>query len=374
MQTESDDINLHNFTGHHGYNEIWDAQEYACNQSVSYCQFSLEVSPMLKSFIYRIAFLCVLFIGTSLAGFSQRPGSTAISGGRGGLDFEDVDIPSGSRVLEIRVFSGKFVDAIQMTYALPDGRELMGPRHGGEGGRESIFHIDSDEYVTGLSGRYGDYIDSLQIQTNKRKSPLFGGRGGEWEYRIDVPDGNQAVGFAGRAGKYVDSIGLVYAPLKIQQISQTSIAGGRGGEEFSDTDIPSGARLVEVRIRHSKYVNSIQAVYMLKDGRIFVGPMHGSRDGSQSVFRLDSDEYLTGITGRYGLYVDSLSLQTNKRTSQTFGGRGGEKNFKVTVPDGNHAIGFAGRAGKYLDAIALSYTTMGRQSQRRRGNRFRVED
>jgi hypothetical protein len=328
---------------------------------------------MLRSFIYKIAFLLVLLIGTGLMGFAQRPGETVISGGQGGFEFADRDIPSGSRVLEIHVFSGKYVDAIQMTYVLPDSREMMGPRYGGNGGRESIFHIDSDEYVVGISGRYGDYIDSLQIQTNKRKSPLWGGSGGVREYRINVPAGNQAVGFTGRAAKYLDAIGLVYMPIRMQQVSQTTIAGGGGGNEFSDADIPLGARISEVRIRHAKYVDAIQAVYILKDGSILEGPLHGGRGGSLSVFRLDSDEYINGISGRCGLYVDSISIQTNKRSSQTFGGRGGERNFRISLPEGNQAIGFVGRAAKYLDAIALNYTLIERQSQRRRWNRFRVE-
>jgi hypothetical protein len=39
---------------------------------------------------------------------------------------------------------------------------------------------------------------------------MFGGRGGRSDFRIDVPPGSQAVGFAGRAGDYVDAIGLTY--------------------------------------------------------------------------------------------------------------------------------------------------------------------
>ncbi len=97
-----------------------------------------------------------------------------------------------------------------MVYALPDGRSSTGPRRGGSGGRLSALRLDPGEYVPGLSGRYSSYIDSVRVHTNKRTSQTFGERGGGNEFRIDIPSGNQAVGFAGRAGDYVDAIGLTF--------------------------------------------------------------------------------------------------------------------------------------------------------------------
>ena len=113
----------------------------------------------------------------------------------------------------MRVRAGDRVDAVQMIYILADGRLLDGQRHGGGGGNESIIRLDSDEYITGISGRCGDTIDSLRIITNKRTSQLFGGRGGSRDYRIDVPAGNQAVGFSGRAGESLDGVGLLYSAV-----------------------------------------------------------------------------------------------------------------------------------------------------------------
>jgi hypothetical protein len=53
-------------------------------------------------------------------------------------------------------------------------------------------------------------VDSFRIHTNRRTSQVFGGRGGDRDFRIDVPDGNRATGFTGRSGEYVDAIGLTY--------------------------------------------------------------------------------------------------------------------------------------------------------------------
>jgi hypothetical protein len=97
-----------------------------------------------------------------------------------------------------------------------DGRTMEGPRRGGTGGRGDVFRLDSDEYVTGIYGRFGDYVDSLVIRTNKRTSQTFGGRGGRSEYRVDVPQGSMAVGFAGRSARYLDAIGLTYEAISNQ--------------------------------------------------------------------------------------------------------------------------------------------------------------
>jgi hypothetical protein len=267
------------------------------------------------------------------------------------------------------------VDSLELLYTLPDGRTQLSARHGGSGGRQNVFQLAADEYIIGLSGRYGDYLDSIRIHTNKRTSPLYGGRGGSYDYRIDVPSGNYGVGFVGRSGDYIDAIGLLYMPIYVAS-TEAGIYGGRGGTPFSDTHIPLGARISEVRVYGGDFVDGIQAVYTLSDGRTLEGPVHGGTGGRRNVFRLDTGEYIIGISGRYGEVVDSLALRTNKRTSPTFGGRGGNRNFSFQVPSGNQAIGFTGRAGRYLDAIGLNYTPVRgiyRDQRQRRLYRFRVQ-
>jgi len=321
---------------------------------------------------------------------SQQLMTTEILGGSGGNRFSDSQPSAGARVIGVRIHSAEIVDSVQMVYALSDGRTIVGPRHGGSGGRENVFRLDADEYIIGLAGRYGDTIDSLSIHTNKRVSQPFGGRGGDRDLRIEVPAGNQAVGFAGQAGDYLDAIGLTYtavraqrrggffsgmpaprtpaqrpgsgggytgAPSDLRQIAQTSIAGGGGGSGFSDRDVQAGARISGVRVRAAEWIDSIQALYTLQDGNLVEGPRHGGSGGSENVFRLDQDEYIIGLSGRYGDHIDSLRIHTNKRISQLFGGRGGDREYRIEVPVRNQAVGFAGRAGDYLDAIGLTYAT-----------------
>ncbi len=300
----------------------------------------------------------LLLVGTGLT-FTMQVVSTEVVGGRGGRAFSDSQAPADARVTEVRIQSGDRVAAVQFVYALADGRSVTGPLHGGSGGRASVFRLDSDEYITGISGRYGDNIDSIRIQTNKRTSPLYGGRGGDRDYRIDVPGGNQAVGFAGRSGDYLDAIGLVCAPIRIQAAT-TTIAGGGGGTNFVDPGIPMGTRIAEVRLWTGDMIDSIQMVYLLSDGRILEGPRHGGSGGNAYSFPLEENEYIVGISGRYGDRIDSIRIQTNRRTSQLFGGRGGNRDYRISVPGGCQAIGFAGRSGQYLDAVGLTYMQLGR--------------
>ncbi len=311
--------------------------------------------------------VAAVFCGSGLA-VAQQTNATDVVGGPGGRAFLDAEAEPGARVIAIQVHSGEYVDSVQLVYMLSDGRTAMGPLHGGPGGQLGVFHLDADEYLTGASGRAGEYIDSIQFQTNQRTSPVFGGNGGNRNFRVDVPSNTQVTGFAGRSGEYLDAIGLTFSPIRRKLFSvsrfegapqpgQTALAGGSGGTDFVDADVPAGGRIVEVRIRAGEYVDSIQMIYSMPDGRPLEAPRHGGEGGRGVSFRLDQGEYIVGLSGRCGQYVDSVRIHTNKRTSELFGGRGGERDFRIDVPDAddNQATGFIGRSGEYLDAIGLAY-------------------
>jgi Jacalin-like lectin domain len=294
---------------------------------------------------------------------AQEAPSTEIAGGSGGHSFLDPEPEPGTRVVEAQVRSGEYVDSVQLVYMLRDGRTITGPKHGGEGGALSVFHLDADEYLVGISGHTGSYIDSIQFLTNKRTSPLFGGHGGGRDFHIDVPANAQVTGFTGRAGEYLDAIGLTFAPLRRrffgasedERAGQTPLACGPGGGAFVDSDIPEEARIVEVQVHAGEYVDSVQIIYSFPNGRPLEGAKHGGGGGRTATFRLEPGEYIVGISGRCGTYVDSLRIHTNRRVSQPFGGGGGDREFRIDVPQGKQATGFAGRSGEYVDAIGLTY-------------------
>jgi len=314
---------------------------------------------LITGLISIVAVLC----GGGWAVAQQAP-ATEIVGGSGGAAFSDPEPERGARVIEVQVHSGEYVDSVQLVYMFRDGRTVLGPQHGGAGGKLSVFHLDADEYLIGVSGRSGSYIDSLQFLTNRRTSPRFGGSGGNHEFRADVPANAEVAGLTGRSGEYLDAIGLTFNPIRRGFLSahdnspesgQTSLGGGSGGSVFVDGDIPEGAEILEVRVHAGDFVDSVQMIYTLRDGRTQEAARHGGNGGRTASFRLEQGEYIVGLSGRCGTYVDSFQIHTNRRTSQVFGGRGGERDFRIDVPDGNRATGFAGRSGEYLDAIGLTY-------------------
>lgn len=135
-------------------------------------------------------------------------GSLGPSGGTGGQEFLDQPIPKDSKVIEVKVRSGSLIDAVQIVYESRNGRHEL-PKHGGDGGQLNVFPLDQNEYITGLSGRFGSQVDSIRIHTNLQTSPVYGGAGGVAEYHYYAPENTEIIGFYGRSGSLIDAIGVV---------------------------------------------------------------------------------------------------------------------------------------------------------------------
>jgi hypothetical protein len=131
-----------------------------------------------------------------------------MAGGGGGQEFVDDALPNYARVLAVYVASGNVVDSVQIVVEDDRGIRHEYPMHGGDGGRLHEFTLDADEYIIGLSGRSGAWVDQLQIFTNKQSSPVYGCPGGDpFEYSLGADE--EMTGFWGRAGNFVDAIGMI---------------------------------------------------------------------------------------------------------------------------------------------------------------------
>ena len=137
------------------------------------------------------------------------------SGGQGGYPFAEYVIPDGARIAAIRVLSGWYVDSIQVIYADATGNETPLEQIGGAGlhfaEHENRFVLDADEYLVGISGASGQYVDNIRFHTNKRLSDVYGGHGGENAFSYMADAGSQVVGFWGRADWYLDAVGVLVA-------------------------------------------------------------------------------------------------------------------------------------------------------------------
>ena len=152
------------------------------------------------------------------------------TGGNGGHAFEDYAIPAGAKVQEIRVNAGFYVDGLQLICVDAMGAVVELPHLGGMSGFRHTITLDADEYLTGISGRSGRYIDSIRFHTNKRVTDSIGGRGGENEYHFEAAANGEVASLFGRADWYMDQLGVVLRDRAAAAAAQPGAGKGYGDE------------------------------------------------------------------------------------------------------------------------------------------------
>ncbi len=155
-------------------------------------------------------FFSGVFSGVCYAGnyfISQGP-----SGGYGGMHYNSgATVQTQTKVAEVRIYSGDFIDSIQFIYKSDHGYGglFKGNKYGGNGGNLKVFKLADDEYIETAGGRYGRFIDSLFLITNKGRSMEWGGNGGGADFYYTVPKGGSIWGFNGKSGDYIDAFGVI---------------------------------------------------------------------------------------------------------------------------------------------------------------------
>ncbi len=147
----------------------------------------------------------------------MQPKQLGPVGGEGGRPFDGYIIPADARLTAVHIFAEWVLDALRFEYAGSDGTPGGNPPIGGLGGYHHVFYLDEDEYLLGISGRCGWYVDSLRLHTNKRVSDLYGGEGGEREYALMAPAGHEIVGLFGHCDWYIDSLGVLLRPVALRE-------------------------------------------------------------------------------------------------------------------------------------------------------------
>lgn len=138
-------------------------------------------------------------------------------GGQGGNPFDAYDIPDDARLSAIHVYCEWVIDALRFEYVRADGTADGRPPVGGLGGNHHVFYLDDDEFLIGISGRCGWYVDGVRFHTNKRVSDLYGGQGGERDFALMAPPEYEISGLFGRSDWYVDALGVRVRPLALRQ-------------------------------------------------------------------------------------------------------------------------------------------------------------
>lgn len=176
-----------------------------------------------------------------------------------------------------------------------------------------------------------------------------------------------AIGLAFRQNLVTAQTGAtsIFLPLVSsgpRQLFQLSSTAGRssGGNSYQDS-VPDNVRLSEVWFSTGTFIDGVQFWYLQPDGMLYTSGPHGSWGGSLYRLVFDADEYIVALNGKSALYMDSLSVVTNKRTFGPYGGSGGDTSFSISAPTGYEIAGLFGRAGGVLDytgAMARSRSTI----------------
>ncbi|KAK1582589.1 hypothetical protein Q3G72_016571 [Acer saccharum] len=139
-----------------------------------------------------------------------------LGGGTGGGGWDFNPGPHSS-ITEIEIVHGVVVDSIYIkSVNRKTGRSEFSGKHGGNGGGSTLISItEPDEYITSISGTTRTFnghlvVESLTFNTNKTRYGPYGNTTGNG-FGIPMENG-EIVGFFGRAGDFIDAIGIYVKP------------------------------------------------------------------------------------------------------------------------------------------------------------------
>ncbi|XP_068649280.1 jacalin-related lectin 3-like [Aristolochia californica] len=310
-------------------------------------------------------------------------------GGSGGSVFDD---GAYTGVRQITLTRNAGITSIKVVYD-KSGIALGSWKHGGAGGikTDKIMFDYPYEILTHITGYYGTTlfmgptaVKSLTFHTTKRKYGPYGEEQGTF-FSSSKCEG-MIVGFHGRKGWYIDSIGVhvlegkltlpqppppapvSWADATLAEISHGVVKepipsgpgpwGGAGGRPWDD-GVYNGVRQIFLT-RSREGITSIQIEYD-KIGQIIKSAMYGSGTG-EATHRIRFEypnEILNCICGYYGSVdrvethkvIKSLTFHTSRGKYGPYGEEVGTF-FTSTTTQGK-VVGFHGRCSLYLDAIGV---------------------
>lgn len=341
----------------------------------------------------------------SIPSFYSDNGSITIStperfgpwGGNSGTIFDD-GIYTGVR--QINLTRGLGISSMKVLYDR-NGQAIWGDKRGVSGGArpEKVVFDFPSEILTHITGYFGStmimgptVIKSLTFHTTKKSHGPFGAEHGTF-FSSCLTDG-RIVGFHGRAGWYIDSIGVHVLEGKVLpqrvdteltdaspsgQSDMLSLArreigdgvtfgvvkepipigpgpwGGDGGKPWDD-GVYTGVK--QIYITRTDFIGSVQIEYD-RSGQSIWSTKHGN--GGQITHRIKLDyphEVLTCIYGYYNTCAEegprvlrSITLVSSRGKYGPFGDEIGTY-FTSATTEGK-VVGFHGRSSLYLDAIGV---------------------
>lgn len=122
------------------------------------------------------------------------------------------------RLKSVTIGSDMVVDSIAFSYSDCNGQQHTAGPWGGYRGSNYTIHFGPTEFLTKVSGTIGAFVHppgivvtSLTLVTNAHSYGPFG-RGGGTPFNTPMQSNGGIVGFFGRAGWFVDAIGVYVKP------------------------------------------------------------------------------------------------------------------------------------------------------------------
>lgn len=141
----------------------------------------------------------------------------AAAGGSGGGPFDDKPyIPTRAIAVCVDLRTGMWIDSIRTIWAkknsLTDRNSwISSPIHGSSGGKETPVWLPKGENIIAVYGYAAGLVSEITIATEKNRYGPYGSHGSDGRpLMFRAPKGWCIVGFRGRAGLGLDSVGPIY--------------------------------------------------------------------------------------------------------------------------------------------------------------------
>ncbi|GFQ01792.1 agglutinin, partial [Phtheirospermum japonicum] len=242
------------------------------------------------------------------------------------------------------------------------------------------------EYLTGISGKHGRWgsfpnlITSLKFHTNRTQYGPFG-EGASGNPFSFITEGGVITGCHGRAGRYLDAIGVYIKPARslsrlitVEQHPQLNVRnpglltqsagpfpGCITGRAWDD-GVFSAVKAVHVHVSSDmSVVSGVQFLYEKRDGCVVLSPLHGApSEDIVKTFEIDGEsEFLIGVDGFHGCVdgvkvIRSIRFVTNKGKYGPMGYEFGEYFCSITsMAITGKVVGFFGESSACLNAIGV---------------------
>jgi hypothetical protein len=198
---------------------------------------------------------------------------------------------------EMTVHHGHLIDAL-----IPRCNDTEQQSLGAKRNTRNHYECSSGRFITGISGRSGEYLDAIRFHCGSKplpspppppatSSPPYGGTGGN-PFSHQCPFREYVTNFHGRHGGAIDSIGIACSNSQ-----RFGPSGGTGGTSYSRS-CNNGFK--ELTVHHGNHVNAIVPRCNDTDQLI------GSRSTKSNQFTCPAGQVVTGITGRSGSLLNTI--------------------------------------------------------------------